>query len=69
MRYLIQNIQLIQDRKKQEAEILIDQGRIAAMTPPGQMKPLQDAIIIDGQGRYASHGFIDSHTHGGGGHD
>ncbi len=69
MRYLIQNIQLIQDRKKQEAEILIDQGRIAAMTPPGQMKPLQDAIIIDGQGRYASHGFIDIHTHGGGGHD
>lgn len=28
-----------------------------------------DGVVIDGRGRYLSPGFIDIHTHGGGGHD
>lgn len=63
------NVNLVQDREIKPCEILIDKDRIVKMTGIGGLSDVIDAEIIDGQGKYVSHGFIDIHTHGGGGHD
>ncbi len=62
-------VNLVQDRKVQPCEILVEGERIAKITPPGGLSSITEAKVIDGDGRYVSHGFIDIHTHGGGGHD
>jgi len=47
--------------------ILIENGKITAISDKDLS--FQDAQMIDADGRYASPGFIDIHTHGGGGYD
>ena len=69
MRYKIINVQLIQDKQICPCEILVDGERIARLTKPGFLQDVTDAEVIDGKGQYVSAGFIDIHTHGGGGHD
>lgn len=69
MRYHFVNVKLVQNRTCVSAEVLVEDDRIAEITAPGAMKDVQGAVRIDGKGRYLSHGFIDIHTHGGGGFD
>ncbi len=47
--------------------VLIDNGKIVCVT--GGAIPTEDYMEIDAQGGYVSPGFIDIHTHGGGGFD
>ena len=47
--------------------ILIENGKITAVSDKDL--PFESAQVIDAGGRYASPGFIDIHTHGGGGYD
>lgn len=63
------NVSLVQDRMITPCEILIKDERIEKITPPGGLSDITECEMIDGMGRYVSHGFLDIHTHGGGGHD
>lgn len=47
-------------------DVSVHQGKVAAIGAPGT---LQGMTVIDAHGLYLSHGFIDIHVHGGGGHD
>lgn len=67
MKTRIQNVRLVQDGQIRPVTVLIDGEKIAAVLPAGAA-PEADAVM-DGGGRYLSHGFLDIHTHGGGGHD
>ena len=63
------NVNLVQDRRVRPVEILVKDSKIAKITPAGGLSDVTDALVIDGNGRYVSHGFVDIHVHGGGGHD
>lgn len=63
------NANLVQERKISPCEILISCGKIIKIVPPGCLNDVSECEVIDGKGKYVSHGFIDIHTHGGGGHD
>lgn len=67
MRTRIENVRLVQDGQIRPAVILVNGEKVEAVLPAGE-KPEAEAVI-DGGGRYLSHGFVDIHTHGGGGHD
>ena len=67
MKTLIQNVRIVDGGSIADGGILMEDGRIAAILPRGA--EVSDAQIVDGGGMYASAGFIDTHTHGGGGHD
>ena len=67
MKTRIQNVRLVQDGQIRPVTVLIDGEKIAAVLPAGAA-PEAD-VVMDGGGRYLSHGFLDIHTHGGGGHD
>lgn len=71
MRTVIQNVRLVQDGQILPRDIFLKEDRIEALTPPGQAEPAQGAgaDVIDGEGLYLSHGFLDIHVHGGGGAD
>ena len=49
-----------------DAELVVDAGRISAV---GRNLFAGDCEIIDVEGRFLAPGFIDAHTHGGGGYD
>ena len=49
-----------------DAELVVDAGRISAV---GRNLYAGDCEIIDVEGRFLAPGFIDAHTHGGGGYD
>ncbi len=51
-----------------DGDVVIRDGRIAAIVPPGMPHPA-DATLIDGRGLIAAPGFIDLHVHGGMGAD
>ena len=67
MKTRIQNVRLVQDGQIRPSVLLIEDGKIAAVLPGGAFPEADE--VIDGGGRYLSHGFVDIHTHGGGGHD
>lgn len=66
-RTLIQDVKIVDGGSIKDGGILIENGRIAAILPPGG--EAADARSIDGGGLYAAAGFIDLHVHGGAGHD
>ena len=64
-RLLIKNGRIIAQDKVLEGEsVLIDGGKITAI---GKLIEVPDAEIIDAGGAFVSPGFIDIHTHAGGG--
>ena len=68
------NVRLVQDRIITPCEFLIKDDKVEQITPPGGLGDINndtvpDLQLIDGEDRYISHGFIDIHTHGGGGSD
>ena len=68
------HVYLVQDRTIRPCEILIRDSLIEEIACPGELDDVNrencpSLRIIDGKGQYVSHGFIDIHTHGGGGSD
>ncbi|MBQ6541907.1 MAG: N-acetylglucosamine-6-phosphate deacetylase [Lachnospiraceae bacterium] len=66
MKKLIRNVRIVDGGQITPGSILIDEGKVKAVLPKDTDA---DAEIIEGEGLYASAGFIDTHTHGGGGYD
>lgn len=64
---LIKNVQLVQNNKITPCNILIKKDYIEKILP-NNITP-EENMVIDGKNQYISHGFIDIHTHGGGGYD
>ncbi len=64
---LIKNIAIVDGGEIRKGGLLLSEGRIAAVIPEGVT--LREAEAVDGEGLYASAGFIDMHTHGAGGGD
>ncbi len=66
-RTLICNGDLVQDGDITKKNILIEKDRVAAILPPTSFVPADR--IINAEGYFLSHGFVDIHTHGGYGYD
>lgn len=65
---LIKNVKPIVDGKIQNlCDILIEDGKIASIEECGKIAAVNE--VIDMQGNICAAGYIDIHTHGGGGHD
>ena len=61
----IQHVRLIQPEGVQEGSLLMEDGKIAAISPEW----VEDACIVNGQGQYLCPGLIEMHSHGAGGSD
>lgn len=57
------------DKIEENLSIVCEQGKITSIAKPEEIVPSADDRVIDAKGNYVSAGFIDIHTHGGGGHD
>lgn len=62
---VIRNVRVVSRGLEIPGDVAVEDGRIAAIGSPGSLP----GPGLDGEGLYLSHGFIDSHVHGGGGHD
>lgn len=67
MKMLIRNAGMVQDGRIAKCDLLIRDGQIEDILPAGSGKAADEEI--DAEGLYLSHGLIDIHVHGGGGHD
>src|SRR5690554_2028245 len=57
------------DRIEENKTLVIENGKLISIID-GEAPSLAEAYkVIDANGKYVSSGFIDIHTHGGGGHD
>ena len=63
---LIKGGEVVSDGKQKVADVLIEDGKIVAIDNNITAK---NSHVIDAEGLYVSAGFIDLHTHGGGGAD
>lgn len=63
---LIKGGTVVSGGKQQEADILLEGGKIVAIAADIETEGCE---VIDATGQYVSAGFIDLHTHGGGGAD
>ena len=69
-RTIIQNGKVIfSDRIEENISIVCEKGEIAEVLNSENLIPAAGDVVIDAKGNYISAGFIDIHTHGGGGHD
>ena len=69
-RTIIKNGKIIfPDRIEENLTIVCENGKIVDILKPNEVASNEGDIVIDAQGKYVSSGFIDIHTHGGGGHD
>lgn len=69
-RTIIQNGKVIfPDRIEENISIVCEKGEIAEVLNSENLIPAEGDVVIDAKGNYISAGFIDIHTHGGGGHD
>lgn len=68
---LLHNVRLVQDSRIESGSLLLAGGRVLEWFPQGKCLPadVQADVYLEGAGLYLSHGFIDIHVHGGGGHD
>lgn len=57
------------DHIEKDLTIVCEGKIIKEIIPVGDTRPNENAEYIDVNGKYVSPGFIDIHTHGGGGHD
>lgn len=57
------------DKIEENLTIVCEQGKISDILIPEDFVPVDGDVIIDARDNYISSGFIDIHTHGGGGHD
>lgn len=70
MRIIIKNGRIIfPDNIEENLSIVCENGKIVDILNPDEVVPAEGDTIIDARGKYISPGFIDIHTHGGGGHD
>lgn len=72
MTRLFKHVCLLQDAREEIVNLVVEGDTIRCILPPDQLQlPGGEEAdeIIDLAGRYLSHGFIDIHVHGGGGHD
>lgn len=63
---LIRNAQLVANGIVLPCDLRVEEGLVAEIGAPNT---LHGSPVIEGNGLYLSHGFIDIHVHGGGGHD
>lgn len=69
-RIIIQNGKVIfPDKIEDNLSIVCENGKIVDISKTEDVVPVEGDEVIDAQGKYVSSGFIDIHTHGGGGHD
>lgn len=69
-RLIIKNGKIIfPDRIEKNLSIVCEHGKITDILNPGEIVRTDGEIVIDAGNKYVSSGFIDIHTHGGGGHD
>jgi len=69
-RIIIKNGKLIfPDEIKENLTLVCENGKIIRVSNPDEVVAESSDRVIDAQNRYVSSGFIDIHTHGGGGHD
>ena len=70
MRKILKNGTVITPiRIVKHSSVIIEDGKITAIVPDSELETHENDQIIDVDGRYISPGFIDIHSHGGGGHD
>lgn len=70
MRLIIKNGTVIFYNRIQEGTTVVcENGKISSVSKSDEITVREGDQVIDAQGNYVSPGFIDIHTHGGGGHD
>ena len=70
MRRILRNGTVITPiRTIENCSVIIEGDQITAIVPDSELETRENDQIIDVDGRYISPGFIDIHSHGGGGHD
>lgn len=69
-RLIIKNGKIIfPDKIEDNLAIVCENGKIIDIVKPENVAPENGDLLIDVHNKYISSGFIDIHTHGGGGHD
>ncbi|MFA7140955.1 MAG: N-acetylglucosamine-6-phosphate deacetylase [Proteiniphilum sp.] len=69
-RLIIQNGKVIfPEMIVENLTVVIENGTITDILDKGAFIPADTDVVIDASNKYVSSGFIDIHTHGGGGHD
>ncbi len=63
---VIKNASLVGQGVIHACDVAIENGRVCQVAEAGTLRAGQE---IDADGLYLSHGFLDIHLHGGGGHD
>ena len=61
MKTLIKNVRIVDGGEIQSGHILVENRRISAILPLGA--EIDEGIVYDFSGLYASAGFIDTYTH------